>query len=55
MKHVVLGLLIAFLAAGCVHSAAIDQVHAGMDRQQVAALMGPPEASNNTAGRECAL
>jgi len=55
MKHVVLGLPIAFLAAGCVHVAAVDQLHAGMDRQEVATLMGPPEASNNTAGRECTV
>ena len=55
MKHVISGLPIAFLAAGCVHTGAIDQVHTGMDRQQVAALMGPADASNNTAGRECAV
>ena len=55
MKHALLGLPIAFLAAACVHGGSMDQVQAGMDRSQVAALLGPPEATNNNAGRECAL
>ena len=54
MKHV-LALPIAFLAAGCVHAASVDKIQAGMDRTQVVALMGPPETSSNTAGRECAI
>ena len=52
MKHALLGLPIAFLAGACVHGAAVEQVHAGMTREEVAALMGPPNGSTNTAGRE---
>lgn len=55
MKHAAFGLLIAFLTAGCVHSEAVEQVHAGMSREEVAALMGPPDGSTNTAGRECQM
>jgi len=54
MKHVLPALPVALLAAGCVHTASLDQIHAGMDRSQVAALMGSPETTNNTAGHECA-
>ena len=55
MKHATCGLLIAFLTAGCVHGSAVEQVHAGMSRDEVAALMGTPDGSTNTAGRECQL
>ena len=54
MKRALFGLPIAFLATGCVHAASMDQVHAGMDRSQVTAMIGPPDTTNNTAGRECA-
>jgi SmpA / OmlA family len=54
MKHALVALPIAFVVAGCVHAATVEQIHAGMDRSQVAALMGPPETTSNTAGRECA-
>jgi hypothetical protein len=55
MKHPLVGLpIIAVTVAGCVHAATVEQVHAGMDRSQVAALMGPPETTSSTAGRECA-
>jgi hypothetical protein len=55
MKRALLGLPIALLMTACVHAGSMDQVHAGMDRDQVAVLLGPPETTNNTAGRECAL
>ena len=55
MKHAAFGLLIAFLTAGCVHGSAFEQVHAGMAREEVVALMGPAESSSNTAGGECAV
>ena len=55
MKHAVVGLLIAFSTAACVHSGAVEQVHAGMSREEVSALMGPPDGSTNTAGRECQM
>ena len=54
MKRVAMGLLIAFLAGGCVHGSSLEQVHAGMSRDEVAALMGPPEGSTNAPGRDCA-
>lgn len=54
MKRAPIALPIAVVLTGCVHAASVEQIHAGMDRSQVAALMGPPETTNNTAGRECA-
>jgi len=53
MKRTAMGLLIAFLAGGCVHGSSLEQVHAGMSRDEVAALMGAPEGSTSTPGREC--
>jgi hypothetical protein len=50
-----MGLLIAVLAGGCVHGSSLEQVHAGMSREEVAALMGRPDGSSNTPGRECAF
>jgi outer membrane protein assembly factor BamE (lipoprotein component of BamABCDE complex) len=54
MKRALIGLPIAFLATACVHAASMDEVHAGMERSQVTAMLGPPETTNNTAGQECA-
>ncbi len=54
MKRSAAVLLIAFLAAGCVHGSSMDQVHAGMTHEQVSTLIGPPDLTTNTAGRECA-
>jgi hypothetical protein len=54
MKRAAMALMIAFLAGGCVHGSSLEQVHAGMSRDEVAGLMGPPEGSTNTPGRECA-
>jgi len=54
MKRTASALLIAFLAAGCVHGSSIDQVHAGMTHEEVVGLIGQPEVTTNTAGRECA-
>ena len=54
MKRAPIALIIAFVLASSVHTASLEQIHAGMDRSQVAALMGPPETTSNTAGRECA-
>jgi hypothetical protein len=58
MKRAPIALPIAFapivMTLGCVHAATVDQIHAGMDRGQVAALMGPAETTSSTAGRECA-
>ena len=54
MKHALVGLPVAFALACCVHAASVERIHAGMERGQVAALMGPPETTSSTAGRECA-
>jgi hypothetical protein len=54
MKRATLGLLIALSVAGCVHGGSLEQVHAGMSREEVAALMGPADLSASTPGRECA-
>jgi hypothetical protein len=53
MKRSLYALSIALLTAGCVHGTAVEQVHAGMSRGEVAALMGPSDGSTNTAGRQC--
>ncbi len=54
MKRALIGLPIMLLAGACVHATSVDQVHAGMDRSQVVAMLGAPETTNNTAGHECA-
>jgi len=54
MKRAVIGLPVVLLVGACVHAASMDQVHAGMERSQVTAMLGPPETTNNTAGHECA-
>jgi hypothetical protein len=53
MTRAAIGLLIAVVVGGCVHGSSLEQVHAGMSREEVVALMGPPEGSTNTPGREC--
>ena len=55
MKRATVGLLIAFLAAGCVHGSNLEQVHAGMPRDQVLSIMGQPESAMYTPGRDCAV
>jgi hypothetical protein len=55
MRHAVFGLLLVPLVGACVHTSALEQVRPGMTRDQVTGLMGPPESSTNTAGRECAM
>jgi len=57
MKRAPIALAIAAVVlalGGCVHTESVEQIHPGMDRGQVAAVMGPPETTSNTAGRECA-
>jgi len=53
MKRVTFASLIALFAGACIHGSTVEQVRAGMTRDQVVALMGEPEGSTNTAGREC--
>jgi len=47
-------LLTALLLAGCVHGDNVERLQAGMDREQVRAVMGPPEGSTYTPGKDCA-
>ena len=54
MKRLAVASLTALLVAGCIHGASMDQVHAGITREQVSAAIGPPDMTTNTAGRECA-
>ena len=54
MKRANLGLLIALFATGCVHGSSLEQVHAGMSREEVATVMGPADLSTSTPGQECA-
>ncbi|HZQ00899.1 MAG TPA: outer membrane protein assembly factor BamE [Reyranella sp.] len=53
MQRISVGLLTGLLAGGCVHNANLDQVHAGMTHEQVVAVMGQPESTTSTPGREC--
>ena len=47
-------LLASLLLAGCVHGDSVERLQAGMDREQVRAVMGPPEASTHSPGKDCA-
>jgi hypothetical protein len=50
-----LALLIAAMLAGCaVPAKNIDRVQAGMNRDQVRSIMGPPETVAHSPGKECA-
>ena len=53
MKHLP-SLLTALPLAGCVHGDNVERLQAGMDREQVRAVMGPPEGSTYTPGKDCA-
>lgn len=47
-------LLASLLLAGCVHGDSVERLQAGMDREQVRAVMGPPEGSAHSPGKDCA-
>jgi len=49
-----MGILMAVMVGGCVHGGSVEQVHAGMSREQVGAVMGPADLSTSTPGQECA-
>ena len=54
MKRIAIGIAIGALAAGCTTPAAnLDQVRAGMSPTEVSALIGPPQGSWHSPGREC--
>lgn len=54
MKRAALPLLVALMAAGCVHNSNLEQVHPGMSREEVSSIMGPPDGVTAEPGRECA-
>ena len=56
MKRPALVLSLVMMLAGCatVPIRAIDRVHAGMDRDQVRSIMGPPDTVAHSPGAECA-
>lgn len=54
MKRIASGLLIASLAAGCTTPAVnLDRLRAGMTPSEVAAIIGPPQGSWHSPGKEC--
>ena len=57
MKRIACLLSIALpitVLGGCVHGDNLEKVQAGMTREQVASLMGPPDASTHSPGKDCA-
>lgn len=54
MKNPASLLAAALLLTGCVHGDNVERLQAGMDREQVRAVMGPPEGSTYTPGKDCA-
>ena len=55
MQRIAFGLLTALAVGGCVHGSNLEQVHAGMTHEQVVSVMGAPDSSTSTPGRECAV
>ena len=53
MMRAALGLLAAGLVTGCVTTSTLDKVRYGMSESEVTALIGPPESSTHTPGRNC--
>ena len=45
---------LAALLTGCVTGSNVERVQAGMDREQVYSIMGPPEGVAHSPGKECA-
>jgi hypothetical protein len=55
MKRVAVAFSIVGLAAGCTTPARnMERVQAGMTPQQVASIVGPPQATTYSAGKQCA-
>ena len=56
MKFVAIGSVLACLLAGCGSAPAenLEQVRAGMNRDEVASLIGTPETATYAPGQECA-
>ena len=55
MKPSILALA-AIILTGCATTSdtAIQRVHAGMDRDQVQSIIGPPESAAYAPGKDCA-
>ena len=47
-------LVVSLVVEGCVHGDSVERLQAGMDREQVRAVMGQPEGSTHTPGKDCA-
>ena len=45
--------LLALLWGACVHGDNLDRLHAGMSRDQVQSVMGPPESASYSPGKDC--
>lgn len=46
--------LLAFALLGaCVHGNNVERLQAGMSREQVQAIMGPPDGSTHSPGSDC--
>lgn len=46
-------LLLPLLLGACVHGDSIDRLQAGMSRDQVQSIMGPPESASYSPGKDC--
>ncbi len=53
MKQPAMTILVALLSSGCVHGSAMEKIRAGMTHEEVSAIIGQPDGTANTAGREC--
>ena len=49
------GVVVAVLLAGCVTTSTLDKVRYGMTESEVTALIGPPESSTYSPGRNCSI
>ncbi|MBX9944582.1 MAG: outer membrane protein assembly factor BamE [Reyranella sp.] len=55
MKRTALALSMTGLLAACgVHGGNLERVQAGMNREQVQSILGPPEVVAYTPGKDCA-
>lgn len=43
----------AILLGGCVTGGSVERLQAGMDRNQVQSIMGPPEGEAHSPGKQC--
>lgn len=54
MRRLALVMVAACALAGCIEGSTLDQVRAGMSKDQVMAIMGKPEGYAEKGGRDCA-